>query len=586
MIVEASPTWRLLFGSAFGLQQRAALGTLAVRDPGEGQVAAARSAFDVLLDERPPEEPPGCSVAESAARLFAFAVGAAQRQAKVAVSERFHIAPAGDGTFDVALPAPLPQAFRAAVEWVNAALGRAARGPLAGQEAAELREALFNALRAHAEPGSNRFLLARSAQLLDIPMQRWDVDLMVFGIGARNRWLQSTITDGTPRLGVAAARHKHLTARLLRSAGLPGPQNTLVASLDEALEAARSLGFPVVVKPDDLDRGEGVTADLRNESALSQAWEAARKLSDRVLVEKHFVGYTHRVNVNFGQVTRIARKIAGVIGDGENDVAQLVHLKQQTAEYRGFVRSYGRELLMVDAEALGLLAEIGRDAAWVPPAGEYVRLRRRDNTATGATNQELDIHDPRQVHPDNLRMAADVARVLRLDIAGIDLLSLDLSKSWLDAGALVCEVNAQPQFPNVEVLQPVLRELVGGGTGRIPISLFVGPADPALRRLLVAQLANDSRFDGVSDLSGLHVRGQRVTPALADGLAAARALLLRRDVHAAACVMTPAQVVELGLPLDRWDGIYFAQPQDFTAEERALLATVRRYLLQDDSRLT
>ncbi|MBI5275568.1 MAG: cyanophycin synthetase [Burkholderiales bacterium] len=580
--VQLASRWRVLKGCAFGMPQRTVSGLLLVADTTPGELDALESGLRGLFDEK---QAPGAASMPPQLRLvreLAFVVGAAQRHCKVAVSEAFHIAALRPGPqpgrrFEVALPGPHPKAAAATLDWVIEILRAMAEGGFDEAQARRRKDALARALQPFAETGANRYNLVRSAQLQGIPLLRWDANTMVFGTGSLARWVQSSATDRTPFLAVVMARRKHETAFMLREAGLPGGVNKLVASPAEAVAAARELGLPVVVKPANRDRGEGVTADLRDEDSVAAAFDEARQWSELVLVEKWFRGFTHRVNVNFGKVTRIARKIAGVIGDGVNDVTELVRLKQLTPDYRSFVRTYGRELLLIDDEARLLLGDLGRDASWVPPAGEYVRLRRRDNSATGATNQELDITDASQVHPDNLRLAEDAARVLRLDIAGIDLIMQDMSKSWLETGALICEINAQPQIPTLALMQALVYDIMGGGNGRIPAELFVCPAGEAARAQ-AHELAHSGSFGGVSEVEGLRVGGQRVSATFADGFAAGEALLLRKDVPRAACVMSPAHIVEHGLPLDRWDSVHYADEAAFTPAEQQLLPTVRRYV--------
>lgn len=519
------------------------------------------------------------------ARIFCFCHGALQRQSRIGVSERFHFRQAGDPTpegqqrFALMVPTkaarPLTQhSVRLAAQLVN----RLAQGEWSAADAEAFRKHAEGRLKPFAEPGMNRFLMIRAAHRQGIPVRGWMDRYLVLGTGTHTRWVESSVTDRTPMLGVVNAKDKQRTARILRDAGLPGGVNQIVNSRERAIEAAMRLGYPVVVKPNDRDRGEGVTADLRNAQAVGDAYDEAVKVSKSVLVEKHAAGYTHRLNVRFGRVDRCARKIAGVIGDGTSGMEALVAQQQQTPAHRNLTRMHGRPLLSLDEEALGLLRQEGRDASYVPAVGEYVRLRRRDNATTGGTNVELDYADPAVVHPDNIRLAEDAAGLLLLDIAGVDVIMEDISKSWLETGALVCEVNSQPQIPRMDLIEPLVRELVGGGDGRIPAELYVCPSDPAVIADCAAKLVASGRFDGVSTAAGLIVRGARVTQRFAQGFAAARALLMRRDVAAAAVVMSAKDVASHGLPLDRWTQVHVPSKEAFPAAEQADLSTARFFL--------
>ena len=572
--------WQRLTGCAFGLPQATTFGTVLVGEEASMYAGDVARAFCTLFEDTLPMPPPAAAPAESIAWLLAAACVAIQREARISASEKFHVrplpAPDSDySAFEVAIASGGPRngAAAAAIRWARdcvAALVASEFDPEAARASARQE------LQPFADPGVNAFLIVRAAHELQVPVIHWS-NFLVLGTGIHTRWMKSTISDATSSIGVTAAKKKHLTAWLLRSAGLPGGENVLVDSKQAALAAARQIGFPVVVKPDDRDKGEGVNADLRDEAAVSAAYDEAAKFSRNILVERWFPGFTHRLNVFQGRVNRVSRRIAGgVVGDGISDIGKLVAMAQQTAWNKRMRRTFGRELLSVDDEALDILRGRGLDAAYVPAEGEYVRMRRRDNMNAGARSDELDASDPAQVHPDNVRLAIDAARALRLDIAGVDLIMQDISRSWLETGALICEVNAQPQITVERVVKEMVRDLAGPQLGRIPAQLHVTPA--ANRQQLAEQLARSGEWHGVSDAGGLRVDGRRVTQPFNSGFAAARALLMRTDVGSAACVMTAHEVARSGLPLDRWDAVHVCDAALVEAQERESLALARRII--------
>jgi cyanophycin synthetase len=243
------------------------------------------------------------------------------------------------------------------------------------------------------------------------------------------------------------------------------------------------------------------------------------------------------------------------------------------------IRRLGSSPLQLDDEALGLLRQNGLEASYVPAAGEYVRLRRRDNINAGGTNEDVDLG---AVHPDNLRLAVDAATLLRLDFAGVDLIMDDISISWFDAGALICEINAMPQMratSDPAIYERLLAEFMPGEV-RVPARLFVCPGDDAARRAALHRALGLDQYNGVADRSGLWVDGARATARFDEGLSAARALLMRKDVRGAVCLMTPKEILGLGLPVNRWSSVVFAASEEFSAQERALVSQVR-VLLRD-----
>ncbi|WP_325541692.1 hypothetical protein [Ramlibacter sp.] len=572
--------WRYTGGPCFGLQQRALIGELEVGPADTHRLrrieAGLRQRFTAPVAEGAPPAAGGAQA--HCAWLFAFAHGAVQRESRVAVSERFHVRalkPLAPGTarFEVALPAPELDAAKIALNWVRETFAQLAARAEDADQADAAREAIHERLRHFARPGLNTFNILMAAHRADIPVQHVTRTLMLLGTGARARAMESTITDATPFIGVSLAQHKDVTAMVLRNAGLPGGVNVPVASADDAADAAARLGYPVVVKPADRDQGVGVSADLRDAAAVREAYAVAREASPNVLVERWAPGFTHRLTVFEGRVIRIARRVAGgVFGDGHSTVAELVERAQQDEAHQRSRRRLGRTLLTLDDEALGLLRQNGLAASHVPRAGEYVRLRRRDNVSAGGSNEPVRLD---AAHPDNLHLAIDAAALLGLDFAGVDLIIEDIARSWFDIGALVCEVNAQPQMGDRSepgIYERVLRDLVGEDC-RIPARLAVCPDDEARSRGLVEDAVRARRGAGISSREGLWIGGRRATRPFELGIEAATALLRRKDVASATCFMTLAELARYGLPTDRWDDIDFSA---VAGERGELLARVEK----------
>ena len=307
---------------------------------------------------------------------------------------------------------------------------------------------------------------------------------------------------------------------------------------------------------------------------MTQGYALAREASTGVLVEKWAPGFTHRLTVFNGKVIRVTRRIAGgVFGDGVLAVPALVEQRQQNEMLQRAKRRTGRVLLELDDEARDLMRQNGLPTHYVPRPGEYVRLRRRDNINAGATNEAVTLEE---THPDNLRLAVDASALLRLDFAGVDLITPDITKSWLEAGALICEVNGQPQMGTSSeplIYHRILRELLGENC-RIPARLAICPGEPARMSHAFEQLLRQPGANGVSSAAGLWIDGQRATGPFAGGFAAAQAVLRRTDVHGAACLMTIDEVARTGLPLALWDRIDMVDHPWMVAQDEALVARV------------
>ena len=169
----------------------------------------------------------------------------------------------------------------------------------------------------------------------DIPFIRLNEQSLVqLGQGKYQQRIRATMTSRTSALAVDIAGDKKMTNSLLGSAGLPVPKSEVVRTEDDAVAAAKRIGFPVVTKPLDGNHGRGVGLDIRTERAVRTGFKRAVKESrnGRVVVESFVTGSDYRVLVIGGRMVAIAQRVpAHVIGDGKHTVAELVEITNQDA---------------------------------------------------------------------------------------------------------------------------------------------------------------------------------------------------------------------------------------------------------------
>ena len=359
----------------------------------------------------------------------------------------------------------------------------AQRSLLPAQEAS--LQGLLAQLGRLAPAGQNNRHFMRAAHQLGMPCQLLPGGVWQYGWGRRARLLLSSISDATGAIGVGWSKDKIATSALLRMAGLPVPAHQVARSADEACRIAAALGFPVVVKPAELDQGIGVEAGLQTPDELRQAYQRAARLSPQTLVEKHISGKDYRLMVFQGRLIWANERLpAAVTGDGRSSVLELVEQANRDPR-RGTPKWSQMSPITLNDEALELLTAAGLSPAGVPAQGQFVRLRRAANVSSGGTP----VACFERVHPDNAQLAVDAARLLRLDMAGVDLLLPDIAVSWRESGGGICEVNAQPQLSltSPHIHRQILSGLVQGD-GRVPLCLVLSPAGDALARLLTQRL--------------------------------------------------------------------------------------------------
>lgn len=482
---------------------------------------------------------------------------ALQRAANIPVFDRCHLSPSrpnpATGMVDwrMTLPSGNPALASEVLHWLvltaNILLldlkdrdGRLARSH---QQLEQLRKKLSS----HGLNNTNMIHFLRAAHEMGMAFEEIGSGVFAIGQGKHSRWLFSTITDRTPNIGCLIASNKQSTARLLRSHCLPAPDHQPVGDEAMAVRVAAQMGYPVVIKPLDQEQGRGVFAGLRDEKNLRMAYRAARKFSKNILVERHHDGEDFRLTVMEGRVIKVMhRKAAFVVGDGRSSVSQLVERLQQTPEHQRALRRTGTYRIEIDEEVVGLLAEQGLTPDDVPAKGRQLRLRRKSNISVGGTHSLYPIE---AIHPDNCALAVRVAQIFGLDFAGIDLITPDIAVPWHENGAVICEVNAQPQLGYRDtpgLYHALLGQMVAGG-GRIALHLLpVGPELPPLADLLA--LARQHGCNSLSTPDGVWRDGRQLVSAPASSFAAAKALLLDKETSAGLMVMRFADIARFGLP--------------------------------------
>ncbi|MGA0607260.1 cyanophycin synthetase [Phenylobacterium sp. VNQ135] len=403
--------------------------------------------------------------------------------------------------------------------------------------------------------------IVAEARRRGVPVMRLDDrSLVQLGWGRRQQRIRASITGKTSFIGVDTASNKDLTKSLLAQAGVPVPQGEVVRKADDAVRAAQRIGPPVVVKPLDGNHGRGVSTNLTEPDTIRRSFEIAAKISRNVVVEKYFPGNDHRLLVVGGELVAVAERVpAHVVGDGASTIAELIARVNKDPR-----RGEGHEQMLtkikVDALVEDLLAFHGMTLESVPADGQTVLLRDTANLSTGGT--AVDRTD--DIHPDNACIAIRAAMTLGLDIAGVDFVCPDISKSAREFGGGVVEVNAAPGFrmhlqPTVGRPRPVAPAVVRmlfpkGRTGRIPIFAVTGTnGKSTTARMLSHILRQTGQTVGLTNTSGVYVNSERVMKADASGPRSARMVLRDPMIDVAVFEVARGGLLREGLAFDRCD---------------------------------
>ena len=385
-----------------------------------------------------------------------------------------------------------------------------------------------------------------------------DGNLVQLGYGKAQRRIWTAETDQTSAIAEEIASDKDLTKSLLKACGVPVPEGELVRSAEKAWEAAQDIGVPVVVKPYDGNHGRGVSLDLRTQSDVEAAYHLAHRKGggSAVIVEKYIPGNEHRLLVVGKRVVAAASgESLWIVGNGVSTIDQLADAQINTDPRRGLGEDFplNRVVPSNSAEVILELERVGLTPESVPAKGQKVLIQRNGNVA-------LDVTDT--VHPTVAAAAALAARIVGLDIAGVDMVLEDITRPLASQRGAVIEVNASPGLlahikPAHGEGRPVGKAIIEhlfhtDKDGRIPVVGITGTQNTGRIARLVAWLVHISgKHVGLACSEGLYLDGRQVDAKDCAHWEPGQRLLMNRSVQAAVFENTSKAILAEGLAYDK-----------------------------------
>jgi len=439
---------------------------------------------------------------------------------------------------------------------------RLVRASIEGQaiDAAQLvhgLQRLYESVRLGPSTGA----IVEEARRRGIPVRRLNNrSLVQLGLGRNLRRIQATVTDRTSSIAVEVAQDKDETKRVIGNIGLPVPKGDVVRSVDDAIDVVQEIGFPVIVKPLDASHGRGISRRLDDVESLRAAFDVAQTFSKRVVIEQFALGNDYRVLVVNGKVVACAERVpARVFGDGAKSVRALIEEENRDPR-RGIGHTKILTHLSMDDETVSYLASQGLTLDSVPAKDQQVFLRQTANLSTGGTS----IDRTEEMHPDNVTACEMAAAAIGLDVAGVDVITDNISVPFRENGAVIIEVNAGPGIrmhthptegtprgvgaPIVDMLYPP------GVESTIPVIAVTGTNGKTTTTRLIAHLfRNTGRTVGFTTTDGVYLQNRLVMEGDMTGPFSANIILTNPTVDVAVLETARGGILRAGLGFDEAD---------------------------------
>ncbi|MDO8996903.1 MAG: cyanophycin synthetase [Sediminibacterium sp.] len=384
--------------------------------------------------------------------------------------------------------------------------------------------------------------------------------LVQLGYGVNQKRIRATIASTTGNIAVDIACDKEETKNLLGAAEIPVPRGTVVRTIAGLEEAVEKFGYPLVIKPIDGNHGKGNTTNITTWEQAEKAFESAKLYGRSVIVEKFITGFDFRILViNYKFICAALRTPASVVGDGVHTIQWLIDETNKDPR-----RGYGHEKVLtqitVDDSTMKMLDEKGYTLETIPPVGELVLLKTTANLSTGGTS--TDVTD--EVHPENIVMCERIAKIIGLDICGIDIMAQDLKTPVSSNGGAILEVNAAPGFRmhidpteglGRNVAEPVIDMLFPDrSNGRIPIIAITGTNGKTTTTRLTAHISKTAgKKVGYTTSDGVYIQNQLLMKGDCTGPISAQFVLKDPTVDFAILECARGGILKNGLAFEHCD---------------------------------
>ncbi len=366
--------------------------------------------------------------------------------------------------------------------------------------------------------GPSTLSIVKEAEKRGIPWTRLGNNSKIqLGYGINQKQFQATMTCNTSNTAVNIAGDKDDTKKLLAQAMIPVAKGDICSDELGLKAIIESIGFPIVIKPLNGNQGKGATINIENYENAKLALEESKRYSHYAVVEQFIAGSDFRLLVIDGRFVAAAKRVpAHVIGDGNSSIRELIEdVNIQPGRGEGHEASMTK--IKFDKDTYFQLQKYEYTIESVPAENEILYLKSTANLSTGGTAEGM----TDDIHPENIFMAERIAKIIGLDVCGIDVMASNISQPMRQTGGVVLEVNAAPGFrmhlePSKGTPRNVAKAVVDmlypkDSESRIPLFAITGTNGKTTTTRLLAHIAKTAGYHpGYTTTDGIYIGDYKI----------------------------------------------------------------------------
>ncbi len=353
-----------------------------------------------------------------------------------------------------------------------------------------------------------------AASKREIPFLRLDdYNLIQLGTGRYQKRTRATITSDTSLIAVETADNKHLTTLMLKDAGIPVLKTIKTNKLEEIISFQNSINQAIVIKPIDSYLGKNSTVNIKSEKDITDGFSLAGEFGDFVIAQPYLEdanSYRFLI-IDFKFVAASELQPPKITGNGVSTIKELIDILNKEQD-----RLPGDKNKLTKVEIDTMTERIIKSKNYtlntILSDGEKLILKNSGNPKLGGSSTNV----TNNVHPFNVFLAERAAKVIGLNVAGVDFLSPNIEEPISENGGVVLEVNAAPDFrmhinptdgEKIDVADNLTEMLFPKGVKtRVPLFSITGTAGKTICAYFIDYcLRREGNITGLTTSDGLFI---------------------------------------------------------------------------------